>query len=1113
MNQADALSWLVCTLLLAVPVLVAGEAILLRAACHFCRVAVPRFGKAMGIVLAAGFVTALAGVVPLFCLTLLSARAGPQGEDDGARAVWMVRILVFPFLIAVSAAVYAHFLKVSLGKALLVRLAQLGITTILSLLVTGVAILGLWIRDTRQVPSAAEIKKSADEAAARARTAAEKLHTQAMSRTQDAEQLAGAGKTREAEEALREAASHWQQLAVGAGADPKYRLEQARVQLSLADLLFRAARAKDAEEACQEAVVLWKNLADELPAEAEYARGLGKSQLGLGEVLLRAGRALEAEPPGRDAVRIFEKLTAEFPAELEYRRQLARSHRVLGEVLAAIGREQEAQAELSQALNLSQKLAAEFPAEADHRHEQARSLQILGYLFLKTGRRADAEAAYREALTLAQALLAGSAENSEYRRTLARIQKGLGMVLYVTGRAREAEPADRAAIALWQQLASGASLWPEEENDLAGAMVNLAAVLRDRKEPGGARELLDQAATHHQAALKAVPANPRYRLYFRSNRSLLCEVLITLADHAAAARAAQELLHAAVEPGPDSYDAARCLARCAALAAKPQWLFGLRGDEPARTYGVQAVQALRDAVRQGYRQPARKTPEHDFDGLRALVRNHLERAETLRRRGTALYALMAYGEANEIWALLAAVFPAVPEYRQEMAAIVLQHCALASEYGWAAEGSYKNALILFQGLADAFADRPDYRQETARCHYQLAGLSRRKGEIREAESAYRAAMAIQGKLVAGFPAGADYRLDYARSHSALGFLLTQTDRQPEAEAELHQADQIYREGAANVQDKLQRRRELANYHEDLGLLLLRTGRAREAEVELRQALSVRKLLPRASPGKPDQRGELAGTYARLGEALQQMQPAEAESAFRNALALWQELAGTAQAMPEDRRRLARGYSQLGAFFMQAGRFAEAEAAYRDALALDQKLPDVYAYRNEMAVTMCDLALVLGARKQLQGARALLEKALPYHQAAVTAQPFDRIYHGDRRRTQRALGETLLLLADYAEAAKAAAHLVHDPYASSRDHYQIACLIGRCMALAGKDSKLPQAKRTEVVSLYCSDALWALRDAIREGYRDVAQLEKDPDLDPLRARDDFKSLVAELKKKR
>src|SRR4029077_18576970 len=106
-----------------------------------------------------------------------------------------------------------------------------------------------------------------------------------------------------------------------------------------------------------------------------------------------------------------------------------------------------------------------------------------------------------------------------------------------------------------------------------------------------------------------------------------------------------------------------------------------------------------------------------------------------------------------------------------------------------------------------------------------------------------------------------------------------------------QAERIYREGAANVQDKPQQRRELANYHEDLGLLLLRTGRAREAEVEVRQALSVRKLLPRASPGKPDQRGELAGTYASLGEAVRQTQPGEAESAFRKALALWQDLAG------------------------------------------------------------------------------------------------------------------------------------------------------------------------------------------------------------------------------
>ena len=37
----------------------------------------------------------------------------------------------------------------------------------------------------------------------------------------------------------------------------------------------------------------------------------------------------------------------------------------------------------------------------------------------------------------------------------------------------------------------------------------------------------------------------------------------------------------------------------------------------------------------------------------------------------------------------------------------------------------------------------------------------------------------------------------------------------------------------------------------------------------------------------------------------------------------------------------------------------------------------------------------------------------------------------------------------------------------------------------------------------------LRDAVSKGYKDVVHIKKDTDLDPLRQRDDFQKLVAEL----
>ena len=40
----------------------------------------------------------------------------------------------------------------------------------------------------------------------------------------------------------------------------------------------------------------------------------------------------------------------------------------------------------------------------------------------------------------------------------------------------------------------------------------------------------------------------------------------------------------------------------------------------------------------------------------------------------------------------------------------------------------------------------------------------------------------------------------------------------------------------------------------------------------------------------------------------------------------------------------------------------------------------------------------------------------------------------------------------------------------------------------------------------------LRDAVSKGYKDVPHMTKDADLDPLRQREDYQKLVAELKGK-
>src|SRR5262249_8438624 len=81
-----------------------------------------------------------------------------------------------------------------------------------------------------------------------------------------------------------------------------------------------------------------------------------------------------------------------------------------------------------------------------------------------------------------------------------------------------------------------------------------------------------------------------------------------------------------------------------------------------------------------------------------------------------------------------------------------------------------------------------------------------------------------------------------------------------------------------------------------------------------------------------------------------------------------------------------------------------------------------------------------------------------------------------------------------------------------DAYDAACYLSLCVPIAAKHDKLDATQRKEAAQFYGDAAMKLLRDAVRKGYKDVAHMKKDTDLDPLRQRDDFQKLVVELEGK-
>jgi hypothetical protein len=132
----------------------------------------------------------------------------------------------------------------------------------------------------------------------------------------------------------------------------------------------------------------------------------------------------------------------------------------------------------------------------------------------------------------------------------------------------------------------------------------------------------------------------------------------------------------------------------------------------------------------------------------------------------------------------------------------------------------------------------------------------------------------------------------------------------------------------------------------------------------------------------------------------------------------------------------------------------------------------------------------------------LEKQLRFCRAADQAlgdlAVIDRHPADERLPLLSAVQRALAQRKDLNRAAAAAEKLAS--LAKKPDEvYAAACAVALCVPLAGKDDARDKLA-TRAVEL--------LRQAIAGGYEESARLKKDPDLDPLRHRADFKKLLAD-----
>jgi tetratricopeptide (TPR) repeat protein len=243
---------------------------------------------------------------------------------------------------------------------------------------------------------------------------------------------------------------------------------------------------------------------------------------------------------------------------------------------------------------------------------------------------------------------------------------------------------------------------------------------------------------------------------------------------------------------------------------------------------------------------------------------------------------------------------------------------------------------------------------------------------------------------------------------------------------------------------------------------------------------------------------------------------EAEKDYDQALSIYQQLAADFPSRPEFHQDLAKSHNNRGTLLRDTGRLPEAEKDHDQALSIRKQLvaqfPNQPDLRNELAGTYVNLAILHQQQGDCVAGKRLLLEGRPHHLAALEANPRHPTYRQFYRNHLSVLTEVHAGLLEQEDAVRTAETCRDLGWNAPADAYDAACFLSRCVAIVAHHAKLDDQRRKEAALFYSDAAMKLLRDAASKGYKDVAHMKKDTDLDPLRPREDFQNLVAELEGK-
>jgi serine/threonine protein kinase/tetratricopeptide (TPR) repeat protein len=388
----------------------------------------------------------------------------------------------------------------------------------------------------------------------------------------------------------------------------------------------------------------------------------------------------------------------------------------------------------------------------------------------------------------------------------------------------------------------------------------------------------------------------------------------------------------------------------------------------------------------------------------------------------------------------------------------------------------------------------------ARAHNTRGRLSLSRNQLPDAMAEFRQADEIIARLAAADPADLDMQVNLIRTQRQLGDVsMNRLGDTEEAQRYFRRAIEISRACLAKKPDQYVYKSELAN---SLGLFAgseLTLGHLEKARELYREESGVRESFSPVEANRLENSRELASHYAQFAELNVRMGDlVEGQRLYDKCASLRQRVAAEQRDSWPAQNDLAVSYNQQGSMRFPQGRDAAAARQFHQKalLVLEKRAkaePSDLENKHTLAQTLYYEATCALHSGDKPGSAAGFLRCLAICKELAT-EPKAKIWETD-------LMLALARCGDHAEAARIAEALVATPPKDERLYVQAACGYALAAGAAGGDASLVQRYKTA--------ALDCLRKAKERGWADVASLEKDTDLEPIRNEHTFQALLREF----